>query len=107
MAVADDKIKVAFLKKVILDSRHDRSGITFADFGNQNADGITALLTEGTGEVIGAIVEFAGGLADQLLSVRRNRFRVGRTIHDEGDRGLREAQMLSQRFETDGLSGWL
>src|SRR4029077_13489596 len=53
MAMAHDEIEVAFLEKMVFDAGHYQSRIPFADFRNDHADGITALLAKGPCQVVG------------------------------------------------------
>ncbi len=64
MAMTNDKIEVAFLQQVILDPRHNQRGIPFADFRDDYTNGITALLPERLGEMIGPVIQLPSGLTD-------------------------------------------
>jgi len=64
VSVAYDEIEVTFLKKMILNSRHHQSRVTFADFRHDDADRITALLPEGSGELVRPVVQFLGSGTD-------------------------------------------
>jgi hypothetical protein len=57
VAVAHNKVKIAFLERMIFDPGHHQRGIAFADFRNDDANGEAALLTQRTSHEVGAIVE--------------------------------------------------
>lgn len=96
MAMAREKIEVAFLKEKILDAAHDQSGIALADLGNDDADGEAALAAQGTGEEIGAIVKTLGLSQNAGTRFLRDGSCRGRAIDDERNGGRREAQTLRQ-----------
>src|SRR5579859_4330376 len=99
--MADDEIKIAFLQKMIFNARHNERGVSLADLRDENANGVTPLLSERAGQVIRPVIQFARRFANQFLRMMRNRFCVWRAIHHKRDRGLREAEVLRQRLETD------
>ena len=70
--MAHNKIKIPFLQKMIFDSGHDQCCVAFADFRNQDADGVAALLAKRTGKMIRPVVELACGFANQILRMLWN-----------------------------------
>ena len=56
MPVANDKIKISFLKQVILNTRKHQCGVTFADFRNDYSDRKAALLAQHPGHHVGTII---------------------------------------------------
>jgi len=49
VTMADNKVEIAFLDQMILNSGEDQSGVALADFRNDDANGETAPLPEGSG----------------------------------------------------------
>ena len=72
VAVADDKIKIAFLKKVVLNARENKSCVAFADFGYDHSNRKAALLTQHPRHDVRAIIQFAGCCTNPCLSMVRN-----------------------------------
>ena len=102
VTVADHKIKIPFLKKMILDSGHHHSRISFADFRNHDSDREAALLTEGARHKTGTIIQFARGRADALLRGMRDGLRAGRPVDHQRNGGRRQAKVLGESFQADG-----
>ena len=101
-AMTDDEIKITFLEQVIFDAGHDQRGVAFADFGDNHADGETALLPEGASHEVGAIVQFAGGFANAFLRDVGNGLGGRGTIDNQRDGGGREIQAFGKSLEADG-----
>jgi hypothetical protein len=96
VVVADHKIKIALLQKMILNPGHDQGSVSLADFGNHNTNRETALLPERPGEMIGPVIQFARGGTNQFLGALRNRFCSRRPVDHEGNSGLRQAKVLCE-----------
>ena len=105
MAMAGDEIEVTLLQEIVFDSAHDGGGIAVADFGDDDSDGEAALGTQGAGEEIGTILEFAGGGEDAVFGVLRDGIGDAGSINDEGDGGGGEVKVLREFFEAHGPAG--
>ncbi len=103
MPVTDDKIKVAFLQKVIFDSGKNQGSVAFADFRHNYPNGEAALLTQHTGHRVGAIIQFASGGANASLRLLWNRLGCGRPVHHQRHGCDRQSQMFGQFAEIDAL----
>jgi len=84
---------------VVLDTGHHQSGVPLADLRNDHTDREAPLLPERPREMIGPVIEFLGGGADQLLGAVWYRFCSRGTIDHERDGGLRKPEMLRKRLQ--------
>ena len=105
VAVADHEIKVAFLEQVVFDSGHNEGGVSLADFRNNDADGEAALLPEGSRKMIGPVIQFAGSRANQFLRALRNGLSGRGAIDNEGNGGLRKAEVFGKVLEANPCAG--
>src|SRR5215470_5265848 len=67
VAMAGDKVEVAFLQKIIFDAAHDGGGISVADLRDDDTDGEAALRAQGAGKKVGTVFEFSGGGENAVL----------------------------------------
>ena len=72
VAVADDKIKIAFLKKVVFDARENKRCVAFTDFGYDHSNRKAALLTQHPRHDVWAIIQFASRRTNPRLCVVGN-----------------------------------
>ncbi len=55
MAVANHKVKVSLLQKMVFHAAHDRGRVAIADFRDNNSDGKAALRAQRTRKKVGAV----------------------------------------------------
>ncbi len=72
MPVADNKIKVALLQKVVFNPGHDQRRVSIADFRHHHADRKTSLRAQRASHEIRTVVQLPGSLPDALLGAVRD-----------------------------------
>ena len=65
--MADGEVEEAFLQEVLFDAEHDAGEVAFAEFGNDDADGVGEAGAEHAGVEVGAVIKFLGGGVNALL----------------------------------------
>ena len=68
--MADGEVEEAFLEEVLLDAEHDAGEVAFAEFGDDDADGVGEAGAEHAGVQVGAVGEFFGGGVNALFGCR-------------------------------------
>ncbi len=83
--VMDGEIEVALAHQQVADAAEDLGVVAFAEFGQQNADGLHALALKGAGDHAGLVVELRCGGFDARAGGLGNRA-AGGVVEDERDR---------------------
>ena len=103
--MADGEVEKAFLEKILLDAEHDAGEVAFAEFGNDDADGVGEAGAQHAGVQVGAIVKFFCGGVNALLGGGGDRLGDGRVVENDGDGRGREVEILGEHLERHGLVG--
>src|SRR5262249_3937916 len=103
--MAHDKVKIVFLKKMVLDAGHDERRVAFTYLRNHHADRKAALLTQRPCQMVWPVVEFSCSFSNQFLGAKRDRFCTGSAIDDQRDRSLGKAQVSGKRLQAHTLAG--
>lgn len=100
--MADDKVEIASLEKMLLDATENEGGVSFADFRHEDADSLAASIAQGAGGDVRAVVEAIGGGEDAVLGALGDGVGGRGSAEDAGDGGYREAEVLTKRFQARG-----
>src|SRR5215469_11015897 len=103
MAVADHKIEIPFLQKMVFHPTHDRSGVSIADLWNNDSNGEASLCTQRTREKIRTIFVFSDRSEDAVFGFLWNRVGNRRVIQDQRDGGGRQSQSFRQFLQAERL----
>ena len=101
--VADDEVQVSGLHEVLFDAVHEHGEVAFAELGDHDADGEGLSGAERAGDLVGPVVEPPGGFEDALPGGGGDGRGAGGVVHDERDGGGREAEVLGEDLQVDGL----
>lgn len=100
VAVVDGEVEVVLAHEQVADAREDLGVVAFAEFGEEDTDGLHALALEGAGDHGGLVVElFGSGLDAGARGLGDGA--AGSIVEDEGDSGGAEAEVLGERLEGD------
>ena len=105
VAMADDEVEVALLEEVILDPGKYQGGVTFADLGNDHANGEASFLAQRSGHQIRTVVQLASGGTHTFLGAGGDGFGTGRAVDDQRDRRGRQSKMGGEFLQADGRGG--
>ena len=86
--VAGGEVEVMGGGELLDDAAHDAGKVTFAEVGGEDADAHGAALAQGTGEVVGAVIEPGGCFNDPIAGLLGDGLGGRGVIQDQGDRGL-------------------
>src|SRR5579885_2216608 len=98
MGIGEEEI--IFCAEVLFDSADDERAVTVADFLEDDADREGALHAQGTGEEVGAVVQFARCLKNSLARALGNGAGSRGIIEDGGNRARSEANVFGNRLES-------
>ena len=101
--VTGNEVEVARTPQMVLDAAQDAAGVALADLGDQDTDGVAALVAQRPGHVVGPIVELAGRLEHPILGLLGDRLGHRGTVDDERNRCRRQIEVLRHRLERDPL----
>ena len=85
--MADGEVEVAGLEEVLFDAEHEAGEVAFAEFGDDDPDGVGEACAEHAGVEVGAVLEFFGGGEDALTGLGRDGFGDRGVVEDDGDGG--------------------
>ena len=106
MTMAGDKVEVAFLQEIVLYTAHDGSGISVADFGDNDANGKAALRAQGTGEEVRTVLEFSRRGENAIFRVLGDGVGDRGAVDDQGDGCGRQSKVLGELFEAHRLANY-
>lgn len=102
VAVADDEVEEAGLEQLVLDAGEDGGGVALADFGDDDANGVSAAFAEAAGDGVGGVTVLGCGGENTLAGGRGDAILLGLTVDDAGDGGGRELEERGEFLEGDG-----
>jgi len=85
--MAHGKGEETLLQEILLDAEHYASDVSFAEFWNDDADGVSESGTQDASVQVGAISEFLRRSVDALLGLGWDGFSDGRVIENNRDCG--------------------
>lgn len=101
VVVAGDQIEIALFQKMVFDAAHDEGGVTFADLGDEDSDGETALGAGVAGGETGTVIEFAGGGENAFLGGAGDGVGDAGAVEDQRNGGWGQPEMVGKQSEGD------
>jgi len=102
--VADGEVEVAGLEEILFDTEHEAGEVSFAELGDDDADGIGEAGAKHASVDVGTILELLRSIDDPLASLGRDGLGYWRVIENDGDGRGRKVKILGEDLEGDGFA---